>query len=138
LDPIADRTIIQGQTLSVTNHATDSDIPTNTLSYTLSISSTADPITNAVISTNGIFTWTPDTNQAPSTNLIAIYVTDDGSPNLSATQTFSVVVAAALAHTLPQVPDQTVIAGSTLIVSNFATADDPANPRNYSLDTNAP
>jgi hypothetical protein len=138
LDPIADRTIVQGQTLSVTNHATDTDIPTNTLSYSLSLSSTVDPVTNIAISADGILTWAPDTNQAPSTNLISVYVTDDGSPPLSATQTFSVVVVSALRYSLPQVPDQTVIEGYTLIVSNFAAANDPANPRNYLLDTNAP
>jgi hypothetical protein len=138
LDPIADRTVVQGQTLSVTNHATDGDIPPNTLSYTLTITSTAGEVTNIVISPDGILTWTPETNQAPSTNVIAVYVTDDGSPPLSATQSFTVTVVSALSQTLPQVTDQMVTEGYLLVVTNFAAASDPAYPRTYSLDTNAP
>jgi hypothetical protein len=48
------------------------------------------------------------------------------------------VVVSALSYTLLQIQDQTVTEGYTLVVSNFAAATDPANPRNYSLDTNAP
>ncbi len=44
------------------------------------------------ISTNGIITWTPNGGQAPSTNTIATVVTDSGTPNLSATNSFTVVV----------------------------------------------
>jgi hypothetical protein len=48
--------------------------------------------TNASISTNGIITWTPGQNQSPGTNTIKTVVTDNGSPNLSATNSFTVVV----------------------------------------------
>lgn len=49
-------TIGVGQLLVVTNTATDSDIPTNPLSYTDSISPAASGL---AISTNGVITWTP-------------------------------------------------------------------------------
>jgi hypothetical protein len=40
----------------------------------------------------GIITWTPTEAQGPSTNTFTSIVTDNGSPSLSATNTFTVVV----------------------------------------------
>jgi hypothetical protein len=59
-----------GSILTVTNTATDSDIPTNTLSYTNFISPSANAPT---ISSNGIITWTP---QSPGVYTITTVVTD--------------------------------------------------------------
>src|SRR5262249_42089814 len=70
-----------------TNTATDSDIPANTLSYTL-----LSAPTNAAISTDGIISWTPTTVQDRSTNLFTTRVADNGVPPLSATNTFTVFV----------------------------------------------
>jgi len=58
--PQPDWTIIATASLTVTNTATDPDVPTNSLAYTL----TAAP-TNAVIDPNGIITWTPSVAQVP-------------------------------------------------------------------------
>jgi Tfp pilus assembly protein PilW len=85
----ADRTISAGTLLTVTNTASDSDLPTNVLAYTLS-----NPPGGALIDATGIITWTPDAGQAPSTNTITTIVTDDGVPPLSATNAFVVVVQA--------------------------------------------
>ena len=41
---------------------------------------------------NGLFTWTPSTNQAPSTNAVTVRVADNGSPTLSDAKTFTIVV----------------------------------------------
>ncbi|MBW8864051.1 MAG: hypothetical protein JF609_03830, partial [Verrucomicrobia bacterium] len=82
-------TINAGATLTVTNTATDTDIPANGLTYQL----TAAPI-NAVIDAGGVITWTTPTNQAPSTNLFVTVVTDNGVPPLSATNNFTVTVVA--------------------------------------------
>src|SRR5207249_519682 len=43
-------------------------------------------------SSDRVFTWTPTEAQGPSTNLIAVRVTDDGSPPSSDTGSFTVVV----------------------------------------------
>jgi hypothetical protein len=49
--------------------------------------------TNALlVPSSGIFTWRPTIAQSPSTNLISLIVTDNGTPSLSATQSFGVVV----------------------------------------------
>jgi hypothetical protein len=39
-----------------------------------------------------LFTWTPATNQAPSTNNITVRVTDNGAPPASSTRSFTVYV----------------------------------------------
>jgi hypothetical protein len=76
-----------GATLMVTNAATDDDLPTNGLSYAL-----LNAPTNAAVDSGGVITWTPVGAQAPSTNVIMTVVTDSGSPALSATNSFTVVV----------------------------------------------
>src|SRR5262249_27611336 len=54
LPPQGNRSITALTTLIVTNTATDSDIPANSLAYSF-----LNAPSNAVISTNGIITWTP-------------------------------------------------------------------------------
>src|SRR5439155_496992 len=81
------RTIAELSALIVTNRATDSDIPANTLTYTLQ-----NPPAGATIDSSGVITWTPTEAQGPSTNTITTVVTDNGVPPLSATNSFTVVV----------------------------------------------
>jgi hypothetical protein len=80
------RTMVDLATLVVTNTATDADLPANALGYTLTGPS------GSAISAMGVITWTPTEGQAPSTNVFTTVVTDSGSPTLSATNTFTVVV----------------------------------------------
>src|SRR5207248_10018484 len=54
----SDRTIAELTLLIVTNTATDSDIPSNVLSYAL-----VNPPSAAAIDTNGIITWAPSEAQ---------------------------------------------------------------------------
>src|SRR4051812_14874022 len=86
LSPIQDRTINEGETLTLTNAATDVDGPS------LSFSLTTGPSGAAIDAQTGVLTWTPLESQGPSTNPIAVVVRDNGSPNLSATQSFTVFV----------------------------------------------
>src|SRR5439155_17203411 len=73
----------------VTNTATDEDLPANTLTFSLEPGAPAGASIN---STNGVFSWTPTEAQGPSTNLITVRVTDNGSPPSSDTGSFTVVV----------------------------------------------
>jgi hypothetical protein len=82
-----DRTMTVLEQLTVTNTATDADIPANSLSYQL-----IDPPAGAAINANGVITWTPGDAQGPSTNLFTTVVLDNGVPALAATNTFNVVV----------------------------------------------
>ena len=89
LAPIPNYTIYEGTPLIITNSATDSNLPPRTLIFTLG----AGAPTNATIGKlTGIFQWLPTAAQAPSTNVIAVIVTDNGNPPLSATQQFTVIV----------------------------------------------
>ena len=124
----SDRSLVGLQPLTVTNTATDSDIPTNTLSYRL----LAGPAT-AAIDTNGVITWTPMVADVPSTNVFTTVVTDYNpwavnEQHLSATNSFAVVVNAV--HSSPVLPDQTnwtIGELTSLVVTN--TASDTSLPQ---------
>jgi pectate lyase len=88
LQPISDRTINVGYNLSITNNATDSDVPAQTLTYTLP----TGPAGATINSSNGIVNWRPDVSFAGSVNAFSVVVIDSGSPNMSATQNFLVVI----------------------------------------------
>jgi hypothetical protein len=87
LSPVPDKMVNVGVAVVVSNTATDADLPAQTLAFSLSTT-----VTNAAISTNGVFAWRPLVTQANTTNQFAVVVTDNGTPNLSATQSFSVTV----------------------------------------------
>jgi hypothetical protein len=85
---IPNQTILAGRTLVVTNSANDSDIPPQTLTYSL-FSAPA----GASINTNtGVFSWRPAIAQSPSTQTVAVVVSDNGVPDMSTTQSFDVTV----------------------------------------------
>jgi hypothetical protein len=86
---ISNKSLNEGATLTFTNSATDADFPTNTLSFSLDPGA---PAGATIIASSGVFTWTPSTNQAPSTNVVTVRVTDDGSPAKSDTTSFAIVV----------------------------------------------
>ncbi len=109
-------------TLTVTNTATDSDIPINPLTYTL-----LQAPANVVISTNGVITWTPSQLQSPGTNIITTIVTDTNvfavnAKSLSATNSITVVVKEVnVPASLPAISTQTVNELTLLTVPNIAT-----------------
>jgi hypothetical protein len=74
-----------GQTLTLTNAATDADMP-------LTFSLLNPPAGASINASNGVFSWRPSIAQSPSTNPMSVKVTDNGSPVMSATQSFSVFV----------------------------------------------
>ena len=134
---ISNYTIFAGQLLTLINSATDEDLPTNTLTFSLE-----NAPTNATINpTNGVFSWRPDSTQAPGTNEILVFVTDDGVPSLTTTQSFTVFVLTTtnLAPVLTAIPDQHIHAGMTVVFTNFASdLGVPPNALTFSLDPGAP
>ena len=88
LAALSNRTLVAGQTLLLTNLATDPDIPTQTLTWSLPAAPTGATIDPA----SGVLTWRPALAQAPSTNTFTVRVTDNGTPVQSASQTFQVTV----------------------------------------------
>ena len=88
LAAIPNQSILAGRTLLVTNLASDPNIPPLPLTFSL-----LNAPTNAAInSSSGLFTWRPTIAQSPSTQTVAVVVSDNGVPPLSATQSFTVTV----------------------------------------------
>jgi hypothetical protein len=85
ITPVANQSIVVGHELAISNQVQVATPPAN-------FSLTASDPEGSTISTNGVFHWTPACLQGSSTNLITIWVTDSGSPPLSNSVTFSVVV----------------------------------------------
>ena len=113
----SNRIINPGQTLYITNTATDPNQPAQTLTYSL-----PKAPTNAILnSSNGLFTWRPLIAQADSTNLVRFVVADNGTPSLSATQTFSITVRPV---TLPVASPVTMTNGLFQMLVNGAVGPD--------------
>jgi hypothetical protein len=88
LSPIFDTSIMAGRTLLVGNAATDVDSPAQTLSYDLP----GAPAGASIDSTSGALSWRPAISQAGAAYPISVRVSDNGTPSMSATQTFTVAV----------------------------------------------
>jgi hypothetical protein len=88
LAAIGNWTVNAGQTVAFTASATDTDQPPQTLTFSL----LSGPGNAALNSSSGAFSWRPLVSQANTTNLISLMVADNGTPSMSATQTFTVVV----------------------------------------------
>src|SRR5438128_5387763 len=119
------QSVAELNTLTVTNTASDPDLPANTLTFSL-VSAPAGVNLDA---SSGVLNWTPSEAQGPSTNLITVRVTDSGAPQLSDTKSFTVVVTEANSAPVLTVPTaQSVAELSTLTVTNSASDTDlPAN-----------
>jgi hypothetical protein len=88
LAAITNRIVNVGQTVAFTASATDTDQPPQTLTFALLAGAT-----NATLnSSSGAFLFRPLVTQANSTNNFTLKVSDNGTPSMSATQGFSVVV----------------------------------------------
>ncbi len=146
LAAVANSTINAGVTLLVTNFAGDPDLPTQTLTFAL----LAAPTNAAFVtlnSTNALITWRPLVGQADSTNSFTVAVADNGSPGLSATNSFAVTVnplsslpsisslvpyagtSFNLTITGPSGPDYTVMTSTNLLDwQSLQTANSPSTP----------
>lgn len=108
LAAISDQTLGAGQTLNISIAATDGDVPAQTLTYAL----VTAPTNAAVNASSGVLTWRPLVTQANATNLFIVRVADNGTPSMSATQSFVAIVS-------PLVPPQfstAWLAGSQFVV----------------------
>ncbi len=152
LAPIGNQTVNVGQTVAFTASATDTNQPPQTLTFAL-LSGPA----NATLNTNsGTFSFRPLVTQANSTNNFTLKVSDNGTPSLSATQSFAVVVNPLVAPTASNVsfaggqlgfsisgqsgPDYAVETSTNL--TQWSTAfitNSPALPFNWTVvTTNSP
>jgi hypothetical protein len=119
LEPISNRIVAVDQQLVITNRASDADLPSQTLRFSLGPGAPSGAILGA---TNGVFSWQPRAVDASTTNLISIIVTDSGTPSLSATQTFRVVVRDTRGHLVVGLGTTNRLAGQSGSVSLVVTA----------------
>ena len=88
LAAIGNQTVNEGATLTFTATATDADLPAQTLSYSLDAASLALGMT--INSSTGAFSWTPSEAQGGLTPSVTITVTDNGTGNLTDSETFTI------------------------------------------------
>lgn len=152
LAAITNRTVNVGQTVAFTASATDTNQPPQTLTFALLTGAT-----NATLNTNsGAFSFRPLVTQANSTNNFTLKVSDNGTPSLSATQSFSVIVNPLVAPGMSSVsiaggqfsfsvsgqsgPDYAIETSTNLTQwSNVFITNSPALPFNWTVAaTNSP
>jgi hypothetical protein len=136
LDPIADQVANVGNILVFGVTFRDPDIPVQALTASLGPGAPE----GAAMSPGGLFTWTPTAGQASSVNTITVIVSDNATPSLTATQSFTITVGGFnRPPTLEAIPDQTVNEGQLL--SFTVNASDPEQPfqnLTYTLGPGAP
>src|SRR5207253_442988 len=121
--------------LVVANTAADVDVAQTSLLPEL----VRGPSGVAVNPTTGVLSWTPTEAQGPSTNTITLKVTYNGSPALSATNSFTVVVNEVNSAPVLTVPgNQTINELSTLVMTNTATDTDVPSILPYSALLRSP
>jgi len=115
-------------TLGFPVSATDPDIPTNTLTYSLEPGAPA----GALISGDGLLTFASTDADVNTTNQITVRVTDDGIPPMSDTKSFNITVVS------PPVIDSIALSNNFVIItwSAIAGQDYRLQYKNLLSDTN--
>jgi hypothetical protein len=134
---ISDQSINEGATVSFNAIASDSDVPAQTLTYSLDPGA---PAGATIHPTTGAFNWSPTEAQGPGNYPVTIRVTDNGSPNLNFAETFAIIVGESNSPpVLTPVANQTVSAGFQVTITNTAVDPDlPINALSFTLDSGAP
>ncbi|MCW5552947.1 MAG: lamin tail domain-containing protein [Verrucomicrobiae bacterium] len=136
LNPIGNRIVNELALLSFLVTASDPD-PGQSLMFGLEEGA---PEGAAINPESGLFTWTPTETQGPGVYGLTIRVTDNGTPNLSDTETITVTVNEVnTAPVLQPIGNQTVDQETLLTFTALASdADVPLNALTFGLDEGAP
>jgi VCBS repeat-containing protein len=130
LSPIGSKTVDEETPLSFNAAATDSDLPVNSLTYSL-VNAPAGATINA---STGAFTWTPTEAQGAGTYNVTVRVTDNGSPALSAEETVTITVREVNIPPVGNPSEATGAEDQPLSFTLTATdADLPANKLTFSV-----
>jgi hypothetical protein len=78
-----------GQAFVFAIRAVDSDLPAQTITYSLDAGA---PPTAAIDAVSGLFTWTPSRSDLPGTRTVSVRATDSGLPPLSGSRTVTLVL----------------------------------------------
>ena len=134
LTAIGNQSVNEGATLTFTASATDPDLPSQTLTYSLDAASLA--LGMSIDANTGVFSWTPTESQGGLTPSVTITVTDNGTGTLTDSETFTITVGDTnVAPVLAAIGNQSVAEGATLTFTAIATDPDlPSQTLTYSLD----
>ena len=134
LDAIGDQSINELATLSFTATATDSDLPADTLTFSLDAASLAAGM--SIDANTGVFSWTPTEGQGGSAPSVTVTVTDNGTGNLVDSETFTITVNDVnVAPVLGVIGNHSINELATLFFTATATDSDlPADTLTFSLD----
>jgi len=91
LNPVPDQTVNPGVAINVTNTATDVDAPPQTLTFGL-VNPLTVPKGTSFNNVTGVLSWRPPIQFAGKTNVFSVFVSNNGTPALSATNSFEVIV----------------------------------------------
>ncbi|MEM7343146.1 MAG: putative Ig domain-containing protein [Chloroflexota bacterium] len=136
LAAIGNPTITEETNLTFTASATDSDIPTQILSYSLG----SAPSGATINSGTGVFSWTPTEAQGPGVYTFTVIASDNGAPVLTDSQQVMVTVNELnQAPVLAAISNQTILETNTLSFTIAASDGDiPSNGLTYSFTNNPP
>ena len=136
LGAIGNKTVDEEANLAFTATATDADAG-QTLTFSLDAGS---PAGAGIDGASGAFSWTPTEAQGPGSYPITVRVTDDGTPNLSDSETITVAVNEVnVAPVLAAIGGKAGTTGVAITFTASATdADIPSNTLTFSLDSGAP
>ncbi|HVE55945.1 MAG TPA: Ig-like domain-containing protein [Pyrinomonadaceae bacterium] len=130
LTAIGNKTVDEETLLTFTAGANDSDLPANSLTYSL----VNAPAGAAINASTGAFSWTPTEAQGAGSYTVTFRVTDNGTPALSAEETVTITVREV---NQPPVVNNAEINGvedkSVSFVLNASDVDLPANTLKYSI-----
>jgi len=134
---IGDVTVDEGSVAGFTAQGSDSDVPAQTLSYSLGAGA---PAGASIDGLSGVFSWTTGEMDGGTTNVIEVIVSDDGVPMLNGTNNVTVVVNEVnIAPMLAGIGAQSAQEGVLFTLTVSAEDDDlPAQTLTYSLGVNAP
>ncbi len=139
LTAIGNQTVNEQATLTFTVAATDQDLPTQNLTFSLDAAALSAGMT--INATTGVFSFTPTESQGGLVFNTTITVTDNGAnvANLTASETISITVNEVnVAPVLAAIGNQTVNEQATLTFTVAATDQDlPAQNLTFSLDAAA-
>lgn len=131
LAAIGPKTVDEETPLSFTATATDSDVPANTLTFSLHPGTDPVPAGAAIVGSTGAFSWTPTEAQGPGVYQFKVRVADNGvnPANLLDEEEITVTVSEVnKPPVLTSIGAKSVNEGSLLSFS--ATATDPDLPEN--------
>ncbi|HON07928.1 MAG TPA: lamin tail domain-containing protein, partial [Verrucomicrobiota bacterium] len=132
IQPVDDQLVNEGITLFVMVQASDTDTPSQQLTYTLDQA----PQGAYINQQTGVFQWTPTELQGPGDYTITVRVTDNGVPQMYSTVTFRIHVNEVnSAPMLLPIETQYLIVGQQLNLQVVGTDSDvPIQNLRYSIE----